>query len=140
MRPISEIILHCTATAQGREVSVASIRAGHLARNFADIGYHFVIGLDGTIHPGRPIETAGAHTKGHNERSIGICYVGGYAPDGKTPMDTRTDPQRRSMERLVKELLLRFPGATVHGHYEFAPKDCPCFDVAKWLAEVGIKQ
>ena len=140
MRRITEIILHCTATPQGRDVSVATIRAGHLERGFNDIGYHYVIGLDGTIYPGRPVEQIGAHCLGHNANSIGVCYVGGYAPDGQTPKDTRTPSQLAGLEKLVKELLEQHPGATVHGHNEFANKACPCFNVNQWLTRAGIKQ
>lgn len=140
MRAISEIILHCTATPEGREVSVATIRTGHLARGFNDIGYHYVIGLDGTIHKGRPVEKIGAHCLGHNARSIGIAYVGGVAADGKTPKDTRTQAQCAALTRIVRELLAKHPGATVHGHNEFAAKACPSFNVKTWLTQVGIKQ
>ena len=76
MRVIDEIIVHCTATPQGRAVSVDDIDRWHRQRGFAGIGYHFVVYLDGTVHTGRPIGLAGAHCKGHNAHSIGICYVG----------------------------------------------------------------
>ena len=140
MRAISEIILHCTATPEGREVSVATIRAGHLARGFNDIGYHYVIGLDGTVRKGRPVEKIGAHCPGHNAKSIGVAYVGGVATDGKTPKDTRTQAQCMALTGLVRELLAQHPGATVHGHNEFAAKACPSFNVKTWLTQVGIKQ
>ena len=153
-RVITAIILHCTATPEGREVSVATIRAGHLARGFSDIGYHYLIGLDGTIHKGRPVEKIGAHCTGQNAHSIGVSYVGGVAADGKTPKDTRTKAQRESMARLVKELLGEYPGAEVKGHRDYSPdlngngtvepcewiKACPSFDVKTWLAEAGIKK
>ena len=129
MRKITEIILHCTATPRGRHVTVADIDRWHRARGFDGIGYHYVVYLDGSVHPGRPLERVGAHCRGHNARSIGITYVGGVEADCSTPADTRTEMQKTALRSLVKRLRERFPGATVHGHNEFAAKACPCFDV-----------
>lgn len=128
-RTISKIILHCTATPEGMDFTVAQIRDCHLARGFSDIGYHFVIYRDGSVHKGRPLEQIGAHCKGHNACSIGISYVGGCAKDGKTPKDTRTPEQNIALHKLVDDLLNQFPGATLHGHYEFANKACPSFKI-----------
>lgn len=133
MRKIDKIIVHCTATPEGRDVTVEEITRWHRARGFRTIGYHYLVRLDGTICPGRPENEIGAHCKGKNARSVGICYAGGLASDGKTPKDTRTAAQRASLRRLVAELRERYPGATVHGHREFAAKACPCFDVATEL-------
>lgn len=130
MRNIDTIIIHCTATPAGRAVSVADVTAWHRVRGFATIGYHYLIGLDGSVAEGRPLEQPGAHCRGHNARSIGVCYVGGLAADGRTPADTRTPAQRTALRSLVGHLLRRFPGARVAGHREFAAKACPCFDVA----------
>ena len=128
MRPITEIIIHCSATPEGKDYTVADIRRWHLARGFRDIGYHYVIYRDGTIHHGRPLTQAGAHCTGHNRHSIGLCYIGGCADDGKTPKDTRTHAQRASLRRLLTLLHRRFPHATLHGHREYANKACPSFD------------
>ena len=130
MRTIDKIIVHCSATREGQHVTVQQIRQWHLQRNFADIGYHYVVYLDGTVHKGRPLEKAGAHCKGYNAHSIGICYVGGLDRQGK-PKDTRTAAQKAALLSLIRELRQRFPRATVHGHREFANKACPCFDAAK---------
>lgn len=140
MRKINKIILHCAATPEGKDFTVAQIDAWHRARKFNGIGYHYVIYRDGSVHPGRPEERTGAHCTGQNGNSIGVCYIGGCAADGKTPKDTRTSAQRKALEQLVKKLLAKYPGATVHGHNEFAAKACPSFNVKQWLAEVGIKQ
>ena len=126
-RKVNLLILHCTATPEGRPVTVQQVRQWHIQRGFVDIGYHFLVGLDGTIHKGRPIEKAGAHCKGHNAHSIGICYVGGLDRQGR-PKDTRTPAQKAALLRLLKELKKQYPKATIHGHREFAKKDCPCFD------------
>ena len=135
MRSIDKIIVHCSATREGQHVTVQQIRQWHLQRNFADIGYHYVIYLDGTVHKGRPLEKAGAHCKGHNAYSIGICYVGGLDRQGK-PKDTRTAAQKAALLTLIRELRQRFPRATVHGHREFANKACPCFDAKKEYSQV----
>ena len=132
-RNITEIIVHYTATPEGEEFSNAQIRASHLARGFSDIGYHYVIGLNGEIRPGRSESIAGAHCTGHNSRSIGVCYVGGCPPRTtpdwqKTGIDTRTPAQKDALLKLLKELKRKYPGATVHGHREFANKPCPGFD------------
>lgn len=140
MRAITKIILHCAATPEGKDFTVEQIDRWHRARGFNGIGYHYVIDLAGKIHPGRSLERVGAHCIGQNTGSIGVCYVGGVAADGKTPKDTRTPAQRIALKELVLELLARYPGATVHGHNEFANKACPSFNVKTWLAEVGIKQ
>lgn len=137
MRKINEIIVHCTATFPEQQVTVADITRWHREKGWATCGYHYVICLDGTIQNGRPIEEMGAHCKGHNTNSIGVCYVGGLAADGK-PADTRNNEQRASMVQLLKQLLQQYPQATIHGHNEFAAKACPCFNVQQWLQEVEL--
>ena len=129
MRKINEIIVHCSATVEGRDYTVADIDSWHKARGWRCIGYHYVIYRDGSVHTGRSIGQVGAHCTGHNANSIGVCYIGGCAADGKTPKDTRTPQQREALRRLVADLQKKYPGATVHGHNEFADKACPCFDV-----------
>ena len=130
MRKIDKIIIHCSATPEGKDFTVQQIRQWHVQGNgWRDIGYHFVIYPDGSIHKGRPIEQVGAHTTGHNAHSIGICYIGGMTADNKTPKDTRTEAQRLALIKLVRELKASYPSATVHGHNEFANKACPSFIV-----------
>lgn len=131
-RSISKIILHCTATPEGRDFTVDQIRQCHLARGFSDIGYHYVIYRDGSIHQGRPENVVGAHCTGQNTCSIGVCYVGGEVADGShKPKDTRTPAQRRVLRELVASLQQKYPGATVHCHYEFANKACPSFKLSE---------
>lgn len=138
MRTIDEIIIHCTATPEGREVTVEELRRWHRAKGWADVGYHYIIYLDGSVHEGRPVWQAGAHTSGHNAHSIGVCYVGGC--DAKMqPKDTRTALQKASMLNLLKKLLTLYPGATLHGHREYAAKACPSFDVKEEYKELTNK-
>lgn len=140
-RKISEIIVHCTATPEGRNFTVADIRAGHLARGFVDIGYHYVIYLDGSVHEGRNIHQTGAHCTGHNQNSVGISYVGGVARDGKTPKDTRTKEQKAALVTLLADLcrLYKLPVTRIFGHYQFANKACPSFRIEPLRDEVAKK-
>ncbi len=127
MRKITEIIVHCTATPAGRPVSVADVDAWHRARGFSGIGYHYLVGLDGAVGAGRPERMAGAHCRVRNATSVGVCYVGGIDADG-SPADTRTAAQRAALDRLLRRLTARYPGARIRGHCDFAAKSCPCFD------------
>ena len=130
-RTIKELIVHCSATPEGKDYSVDTIRQWHLQRGFSDIGYHYVIYRDGSIHIGRDESIIGAHCTGHNTNSIGVCYIGGCASDGKTPKDTRTTEQKQSLVKLLKELKTKYPQASIHGHRDFANKACPSFDATK---------
>ena len=139
MRPINEIIIHCTATAEGKDYTVDQIRQWHVKGNgWKDIGYHYVIYRDGSIHAGRPIDQIGAHTTNHNTGTIGVCYVGGCAADGKTPKDTRTPQQKAALVELVRSLKTVFGISKVSGHREYAAKACPSFDVQAWRREVCL--
>ena len=138
MRKINEIIVHCAATREGRDFTVEDITRWHKARGFATIGYHYVIYRDGSIHEGRPLEQIGAHCVGHNKHSIGICYIGGCASDGKTPKDTRTPEQKEALLALLRRLKARFPNATIHGHRDFAAKACPSFDAFREYRQLAL--
>lgn len=136
MRKITEIIVHCADTPEGRDVRAAEIRGWHTKeRGWSDIGYHYVVDIDGTIEPGRDLETAGAHCTNHNAKSIGVCYVGG-ADENMQPKDTRTDAQKASLLLLLKFLRAKYPDAKIYGHRDFAQKACPCFDAKKEYAEI----
>tara|TARA_R110000796_G_scaffold213144_1_gene329240 strand:- start:266 stop:667 length:402 start_codon:yes stop_codon:yes gene_type:complete len=128
MRPINKVIIHCSATPEGRDVKTSTIKEWHTAKGWSDIGYHYVIELDGTRVEGRPIEIIGAHCLGQNKFSIGICYVGGMNKSMSKPKDTRTEEQKVSLTELINELKSKFD-LSVHGHNEFSNKACPSFDV-----------
>jgi len=128
MRSIDKIIIHCTATPEGRAVSVDEIRQWHLDRGWSDIGYHYIIDIKGNLQEGRPLTRAGAHVRGHNKGSIGIAYVGGVDSDLK-PKDTRTDCQKGRLKAFIMDLMDEYPNATLHGHNEFSSKACPSFEV-----------
>lgn len=135
MRNINKIIVHCSATKEGKHFNAKDITKWHLERGFNDIGYHYVVLLDGKVEVGRPEIKVGAHCKGYNTNSIGICYIGGLDMNGKSK-DTRTPAQKASLLSLIKQLKKKYPYATVHGHREFANKDCPCFDAKTEYANV----
>lgn len=154
MAQLKLLVIHCTATPEGREVSAEEIRRWHTAppseggRGWKQVGYTDMVHLDGTVE--RLVEnneddvvdpwevTNGA--KGHNRAARHIVYVGGVAADGKTPKDTRTPEQRSALEAYVKDFHRRFPRVRIVGHNELAAKACPSFDVQKWLKEIGINQ
>jgi len=137
MRTIDKIIIHCSATPEGRDISTETIRSWHVKGNgWSDIGYHFVIELDGAVKNGRALHKMGAHTRGENAHSIGVCYVGGIDKN-KNAKDTRTDAQKDSLNKLISALMLDHSEASVHGHNEFSAKACPSFDVQK---EFGVNK
>ena len=134
MRLINLIVIHCSATEKSKEYTVEEITKWHQARGFHTIGYHFLIHSDGSIDGEaegcRSIMEIGAHAKGFNRHSIGICYIGGLLYG--EPADTRTPAQIESMRCLVKALQSIFP-SNVIGHNEVSNKSCPCFNVEKEL-------
>jgi N-acetylmuramoyl-L-alanine amidase len=129
MRKIDKLIIHCTATPEGRETSVEEITKWHKARKFRTIGYHYVVHLDGRISRGRQVEEIGAHCKGQNHNSIGVCYVGGVDVYGKKPKDTRTKEQKHALKMIAEQFKDKYPEGTIHGHYEFVNKACPSFKI-----------
>jgi peptidoglycan hydrolase-like protein with peptidoglycan-binding domain len=133
MRSIDEIILHCTATPEGRAVSVEEIDQWHRDRKWSGIGYHFVVHLDGKVSDGRPVAKIGAHVLGHNSNSIGVVYVGGVDAEGKAK-DTRTDAQKVALTALIQDLDSRYNFKKLSGHYEYANKACPSFKVDEYRA------
>ena len=128
MRDLKRVILHCSATPEGREFGAEDIRRWHINRGWTDIGYHYVIHIDGLIETGRPVSIQGAHTSGENEDSVGVCYIGGLdlSMDAK---DTMTVPQEIAFVELVNSLRLIFGDLFIHGHNEYSPKACPSFSV-----------
>jgi hypothetical protein len=140
MRPINEIIIHCTATRpdwdkdQTPQEKLASIRSWHLDRGWSDIGYHFVIFRDGTVLTGRPIEKVGAHVKGHNTGTIGVSLEGGFGSATTDSFsDHFTEEQEKALRDLLKDLQNKYSVDKITGHNQYAAKACPGFDVPTWL-------
>ena len=139
MRKIDKIIIHCSATVEGVNVSTSTIKRWHVqGRGWSDIGYHYIIPLDGEIEYGRELARSGAHCKGENENSIGICYIGGLS-DKKRAKDTRTEAQKEALVNILKTLTHIYPKATIHSHFEYANKACPCFNAGEEYAELQPK-
>ena len=128
-RTINRIIVHCTATPEGRVETVESIRRMHKAKGWADIGYHYLIGLNGERWNGRNVNLVGAHCEGYNANSIGVCYVGGCDKNMKAK-DTRTDKQKAALIALLKDLRKLYPKAKIVSHRDLDRKGkaCPSFD------------
>ena len=148
-RSITDIVIHCTASRVDRDYAAEDIRRMHKQRGWADIGYHYVVRLDGKIEPGRDVDVIGAHVSGHNSHSIGIVYVGGLDKEGKAK-DTRTEFQKNALLNLLLMLRKIYPKARISGHRDFSPdrngngiiepcewiKECPCFDAKSEYARV----
>ena len=127
------IVIHCSATPPSMDIGRKEVDRWHRERGFFCIGYHVVIRRDGSVEEGRPLMEPGAHVQGINDRSVGICMVGGVAKDGKTPEANFTPEQWDALKVLLKELKEKFPAAAIKGHNEFANKACPSFSVQDWL-------
>ena len=156
MRKIDRIVIHCSATRADQPLSAAELERMHRMRGFNGCGYHYYIRRDGQICTMRPVERVGAHAKGYNATSIGICYEGGLDAHG-VAADTRTDLQKRSLRILVRVLVSDFPIREIVGHRDLSPdldgdgmvepeewiKQCPCFDVSaersEWLGKRSLK-
>ena len=133
MRTIDHIVIHCSATREDRSLTVAELEENHRCRGFRGIGYHYYIRKDGTVINTRALELVGAHAKGHNSHSIGICYEGGLDADGR-PADTRTPEQTEQFILLLMRMVKIFPGVRIRGHRDMPgsiPKACPCFDAER---------
>ncbi len=129
MRTVNEIIVHCAATPEGKDFTVADIDRWHKARGWSGIGYHWVVYRDGSINKGRSEAKIGAHVAGRNSRTIGICYIGGVdANNVKSARDTRTPQQKDGLLELIKQIMKRHPTITkISGHHDYANKACPSF-------------
>ena len=131
MRSINLIVIHCSATRCNKPFPVTALIRCH-AERFGFTGYHYYITRDGIVYQTRHEQLVGAHARGYNQHSLGVCYEGGLNAQGK-PADTRTPEQKEAMRKLLKKLLAAHPGAEILGHRDLpgVHKDCPCFDVRK---------
>lgn len=158
MRNINLIVVHCSATRSSMDIGADEIYDWHTkprpdGRGWSDIGYHFVIRRNGQIQTGRPLDRAGAHVKGYNENSIGICLIGGLNEDGKPYSedgngDDFTPEQYEALLYKLAELRDTYPDTGICGHRDLSPdlnddgvitkgewiKNCPCFDVSDFIS------
>jgi N-acetylmuramoyl-L-alanine amidase len=143
------IVVHCSATKASADIGVRDITQWHIQRGFDTVGYHYVIRRNGELETGRPESAIGAHVRGHNSNSIGICLAGGVDANNK-PENNFTPAQFVSLEALLRRLKERYPQARILGHRDLSPdknsdgkitpnefiKACPSFDVAQWLMDL----
>lgn len=141
-RKITEIIVHCSATPEGKDYTVDDIRRWHKQRGYSDVGYHYIVYRNGQLVQGRDINVIGAHAAGHNAHSVGICYIGGMSADNSRPEDTRTLRQKARLLSLLVDLRKLYPNARIIGHRDLSEdkngdgiiessewmKACPSFD------------
>ena len=137
MRAIHRVVVHCSYTPPSMDIGAETIKDWHVNDNgWDDIGYHYVITREGQVEKGRALETPGAHVRGHNGDTIGICLIGGMTDDKSAPDCNFTHWQWDALDVLLNELEGRFGRLDVVGHRDLDPKKaCPCFDVKAWRAE-----
>lgn len=145
------IVIHCSATKATADVGVREITQWHIQRGFDTVGYHYIIRRNGELETGRRESTIGAHVRGHNSNSIGICLAGGVDA-GNQAEDNFTAEQFATLEHLLRELKGRYPQARILGHRDLSPdkngdgkitsneytKQCPSFDVSQWLTQRSL--
>lgn len=141
MRRIDTIVCHYSATYEDQDIGAMEIDKMHKARGWKGVGYHYVIRLNGRIERGRSDDQIGAHVAGQNAHSIGICTIGGLrrATGANVGHDTRTAAQKETQAQLIRDLLVKYPGARVVGHKDLAATQCPAYDVAAWWAAVNMQ-
>lgn len=142
MRPIAEIILHCSATrpewmaGQPINKAIDEIRRWHVDGNgWSDVGYHFLIDRAGNVGYGRPVARVGAHVRGHNTGTIGVCLLGGHGASAHDTFSKNfTDEQDVALRDLIARLRKEHPTIMlISGHNHYAAKACPGFQVEPWL-------
>ena len=135
MRNIQKIIIHCSYTPPSMDIGAAEVRRWHVEQNgWADIGYHWVITRNGLVEMGRPELLEGAHVRGENRDSIGLCLIGGMTEKNKRPGFNFTRAQMQSLDKVIDRILISHPFAEIHGHNEFDEgKECPCFNVQEYF-------
>jgi len=133
VRNIDKLIIHCSATPEAMDIGESEINQWHKQRGWSSIGYHYVIRRSGKLERGRDIGRAGAHARGYNKDSIGICLIGGVDENSKS-CDNYTISQKRKLQQLLNFLVITFPSSEVLGHRDVkgVRKSCPCFDVREW--------
>jgi N-acetyl-anhydromuramyl-L-alanine amidase AmpD len=141
IQQVKYIVIHCAATTEDQDIGAEEIRSWHLQRGWLDIGYHKVIRRDGTIENGRELNVPGAHARGFNHISWGICLVGGVESDNKTPESNFTHAQWDALLNLVRDMKAEVPSAQVVGHRDLpnVNKACPSFDVKEWWEQMNTE-
>jgi len=146
------IAIHCSATHPGKDIGRAEIKKMHTDKGWSDIGYNIVIRRDGRVEIGRNLRAQGAHVRGFNGRSLGVCLVGGVSRSGAAE-NNFTQDQFNSLTDTLLWLDRVWPGTIIQGHRDFSPdlnndgvitsdewlKECPCFDVKEFCRQEGVR-
>lgn len=136
IKSVDWIVVHCSATSREDDIGVKEIRHLHMQKGWSDVGYHYVIRRDGTVEKGRTDTTPGAHARGYNLYSLGICMAGGAKTKwGSKAEDNFTDEQFTSLFTLLVDLKTKHTDAEILGHRDLpgVKKACPSFDVREKL-------
>ncbi|MGB6230746.1 MAG: N-acetylmuramoyl-L-alanine amidase [Litorimonas sp.] len=139
-RRIDHIVIHCAATMPSLDIGAEDIDRWHKARGWSGIGYHGVIRRNGAFEPGRSVHKTGAHARGFNRNSIGVCLAGGLGRDNR-PAPDYTRAQWRTLRRVIACLREQYPDADFVGHRDLpgVAKACPSFDLRHWLATGEVR-
>ncbi len=130
------IVIHCSATRPSQDIDAKEIDRWHRSRGWLKIGYHVILKRDGTEEVGREVMEVGAHAKGYNHKSVGICMIGGVTEEDHTKAEDNFTPEQwETLDVLLSKLTTKFPKATIIGHNEISSKECPSFDVQKFLLD-----
>jgi len=130
---VKYLVVHCAYTPETMDIGAKDIDRWHREKGWLGCGYHKVIRRDGTVEDGRPMNKAGAHVRGINRQSIGICLAGGMNKAKDGPEFNYTDEQMSALRLLLDDLLEEYSNADVKGHYQFTgKKSCPNFDAKLW--------
>ena len=136
-RHIDLLVVHCTYTYKRMDIGAEEVTRWHKDRGWSGCGYHFIIRKNGTIEKGRDLDRIGAHARGYNVGSIGVCYVGGRTDDNK-PVDDRTPEQKKTLAALIINLQTEYPDADIKGHNELSSKSCPNFSVKEFMSNIDV--
>lgn len=122
------IVVHCADSKSTMDVTTETLRQWHVKeKGWSDIGYHFFIKFDGSVHQCRSEKYQGAHCKDVNDKSIAICIEGGFGG-----IDNYTSIQKHALMALLTEKKEVYKNAAITGHNHFDKKPCPCFNVVEW--------
>lgn len=128
------IVVHCSATPPSMDVDIRDVDRWHRQKGWLKVGYHYFIKRSGELQEGRQLTEAGAHVKGHNHESVGICLAGGLSEVGLQPEDNFLPVQKQALKSLLAYLQKYFEKAVIGGHRDYNPhKDCPCFEVQELI-------
>ena len=128
---IKFLVVHCSDTDDEEDLSASDIHKMHLNFGWNGIGYHKVICRSGKVENGRPEYWVGAHVKGKNDISLGVCLIG---------RDYFTIHQYSALEKVLREWKFLYPNAKVLGHCDTGDtnKTCPNFDVKVWCRDKNL--